>query len=117
MTPKSRAYAVSTVTSRASASTSELAALEVSQVRGHENSSPAALVWLLRYDSKYDAARRLVHRATLYAQALQNGRCRLVVDEPAQLVAVRVNGIVQDGVGHGGIHGREADLKLDSAGA
>ena len=99
------------------ASTSELAALEVSQVRGHENSSPAALVWLLRYDSKYDAARRLMHRATLYAQALQNGRCRLVVDEPAQLVAVRVNGIAQDGVGRGGIHGREVDLKLDSAGA
>lgn len=94
------------------ASTSELAALEVAQVRGHEHSSPAALVWLLRYDSKYDAARRLVHRATLYAQSLQTGRCRLSVDEPAQLVAVRVNGVVQDAV-----QGREAELKLDSAGA
>ncbi len=84
----------------------EVAALELSPLAAGQ-ASPA-IVWLLRYDSKYDAARRFEHRATLYMQSFGQGRCRIVVDEPATITALRVNGVSRSEFA-----GREATLTLD----
>ncbi|MBN8624195.1 MAG: hypothetical protein J0M17_01775 [Planctomycetes bacterium] len=84
----------------------DVAALELSPLVAGQ-ASPA-IVWLLRYDSKYDAARRFEHRATLYMQSFGQGRCCIVVDEPATITALRVNG-----VSRAEYAGREANLTLD----
>ncbi|MGC3971556.1 MAG: hypothetical protein QM775_30695 [Pirellulales bacterium] len=89
-----------------SALTPDVAALEVASLKA-AGGAPA-VVWLLRYESKYDAGRRFEHRGTMYVQTFGKGRCRLEVDEPARLTAVRVNGVAQAKFGE-----RDATLQFD----